>query len=421
MFLDIGAIRTSFPSLSSGAIYFDNPGGTQVADRVIERIQTYLETSNANHGGAFQTSQESDRIIDLTRARLAEFVNARSPGEIVFGANMTSLTFQMSRSLAALLTPGDEIIVTRMDHDANITPWTILAEERGCKVRWLDFDVEDFTLRMDQLPQLFNERTRLVAVGYASNALGTINPVRQITQMARERDVLSFIDAVQFAPHGPIDVQDLGCDFLVISAYKFFGPHVGILYGRGELLETLPAYKVRPAPDTPPDKFETGTKNHEGIAGVLGALEYFAELGAALLEEEQSVPMAESNARPAFLRAMEEIQAYEIELSRSLVNMLTDVPGTHIWGITEVDRLSDRVPTVSITLDSRTPREIAEFLGERGIYTWDGNYYALAVTERLGLEESGGMLRIGLVHYNTPEEIMRLGEALTELVRQTAG
>lgn len=402
-------VRIKFPALQRDVVFFDNPGGTQVPSQVIDRMVAYLRDSNANHGGAFETSQRSDEVIDQARLALADFLNAGDPAEIVFGPNMTSLTFNLSRSLAHDFQPDDEIIVTRLDHDANISPWLKIAEERGATVRWLDFDVEDCTLRMEQFKQLLTERTRLVAVGYASNAVGTINPVEEIIPLARENGALTYIDAVQYAPHGPIDVQTLDCDFLVVSAYKFFGPHVGVLYGKRNLLDRLEAYRVRPAPPEPPGKFETGTKNHEGIAGTLGAIEYLAALGRSL------DPTAGTNRKSNLKRAMQAIQKYELGLSEHLITALNTVPGLRIWGLQDTTTLVRRVPTVSFTMQGHSPRSIATFLGQQGIYTWDGNYYALAVTERLGLEGKGGMLRVGLVHYNTTDEIERLSEALHQL------
>ena len=232
--IDVSRVRSEFPALTSDAIFFDNPGGTQVSKRVVERANDYLLKTNANHGGAFATSAASDAVVDQTREAMAFFLNAEYSDEIVFGPNMTTLTLSLSRSLARELQPGDEIVVTRLDHDANITPWTLIAQDRGCTVRWVDFDVEDCTLRMDQMEDFINERTRLVAVGYASNAVGTINPVRRIVQMAHDAGALCYVDAVQYAPHGPIDVQKLDCDFLVVSGYKIFGPHVGALYSKKE-------------------------------------------------------------------------------------------------------------------------------------------------------------------------------------------
>jgi cysteine desulfurase family protein (TIGR01976 family) len=350
---------------------------------------------------------------------VADFLGAARAEEIVFGPNMTTLAFALSRSLALDLRPGEEVVVTRLDHDANIAPWVRIAEERGCTVRWVDFDVEDCTLKMDQLEAALTERTRWVAVGYASNAVGTINPVERIVKLAHEAGALCFIDAVQYAPHGPIDVQALGCDFLVVSAYKFFGPHLGALYGRTEHLERLKAAKVRPASDLPPGKWETGTQNHEGIAGTLGALEYLAWVGQTFGGEYGERYGGELGGRRLHLKqAMQAIRAYEMGISRALIKALSEVEGLRIWGITDERMLDRRVPTVSFTVGDLAPRRVAEKLGERGIYVWDGNYYALAVTERLGLEASGGMVRVGPVHYNTLEEIGKLREAIGVIARE---
>jgi cysteine desulfurase family protein (TIGR01976 family) len=414
--LDPLQIREEFPALKSGAVFFDNPGGTQVPHQVIERVAGYLVTKNANRGGAFPTSAATDVGIEETRRAAADFLGAAQPEEIVFGPNMTTLTFALSRSLAHDLQPGDEVVVTRLDHDANIAPWVRIAEERRCALRWVDFDVEDCTLRLEEFERALSERTRLVAVGYASNAVGTINPVVRIVALAHAAGALCFVDAVQYAPHGPIDVESLECDFLAVSAYKFFGPHLGILYGRREHLERLAAYKVRPAPDTPPGKWETGTQNHEGILGTLGAIEYLEGLGERYGAEygEQAGGGVEGR-RLNLRRAMYAVRAYEMGLSRVAIATLSAIPGLRIWGITEPRMVDRRVPTVSFTLQGRTPRQVAEALGERGFYVWDGNYYALAVTERLGLEASGGMVRVGMAHYNTVDEIGRLGVALEEI------
>ncbi len=417
MTLDLSAIRQQFPSLDRPAVFFDNPGGTQIAKHSLERINRYLLECNANHEGAFATSRQSDEVLHEAHTAMADFLNASSPDEIVFGANMTTLTLHISRSLARTLNPGDEIVVTRMDHDANISPWMLVAEDRGCQLTWVDFDVEDYTLKLDEFEKALERKPKIVAFGYASNATGTINPVRKLTQMAKEAGALVYIDAVQYAPHGPIDVQNIGCDFLVCSAYKYFGPHVGALYGKLELLEGLKAYKVRPAPDDPPGKWMTGTQNHEGIAGVLGALEYFEWLADqfAGTQKEGFIEEGFTGRRLNLKAAMTAIRAYEFELSRALIEAIETVPGTHIHGITDMKRLDERVPTVSFTWEGRHPLEIAEALGNAGFYVWDGNYYALAVTERLGVEASGGMVRVGAVHYNTLDEIARFGQALGKI------
>lgn len=416
MTLEPESIRSHFPALTSEAVFFDNPGGTQVPNQVVDRMVDYLVSKNANHGGAFTTSQASDAVVAEARQAAADFLCAPGPEQIVFGPNMTTLTLGLSRSLARELKQGDEIIVTRLDHDANIAPWILVAEDHGCRVQWVDFDVEDCTLRMDQFESALSKRTRLVAVGYASNAVGTINDVHSIVERAHAAGALVYIDAVQYAPHGPIDVQALDCDFLVVSSYKFFGPHMGILYGKADHLERLRPYKVRPAPDQPPDKFETGTGNFEGMAGVLGALEYLEWLGRTFGAEHAQVLAGSYAGRRLHLKqAATCIRAYEMELSRHLIDTLTPIPGLHIWGITDWQALDRRGPTVSFTLEGHHPRQVAQSLNQAGIYVWDGNYYALAVTERLGLEQHGGMVRVGMAHYNTHEEIDRLGEALARI------
>jgi cysteine desulfurase family protein (TIGR01976 family) len=407
-------VREQFPSLNRPAIFFDNPGGTQISRQSAERIQRYLMECNANHGGAFATSVQSDAVLAEAHAGMADFLNASRPEEIIFGNNMTSLTLHISRSLAQTLDPGDEIVLTHLDHDANVSPWLLAARDRGCRVTWIDFDVEDCTLKMNEFERVLERRPKLVAFGYASNAVGTINPVRKITRMAHAAGALVYVDAVQFAPHGPIDVQALGVDFLVCSSYKFFGPHAGVLYGRHELLDELKAYKVRPAPDSPPGKFETGTQNHEGIAGVLGALEYFEWLGKTFggTQEESLGESGYTGRKLELKKAMSALRVYEFELSRALLSALDQIPGLRLYGLADPGKVDQRVPTFSFTLEGKHPRSVAEALAKENIYVWDGNYYALEVTTRLGLEASGGMVRVGAVHYNTLDEVARLGEVL---------
>ena len=421
MTVDLNAIRQQFPALQKPAVFLDNPAGTQVAAPVIRRMAGYFLESNANHGGAFATSRISDALIDETRQACADFLGAARPEEIVFGPNMTSLTFNLSRSLAGWLQPGDEILVTRLDHDANVSPWKLIAEERGCTLRQVDFHTQDGTLNLEDFQRALEGKPKIAAFGYASNALGTINPVEQLTRLAKEAGALVYIDAVQFAPHGVIDVQGLGCDFLVCSAYKFFGPHVGVLYGRYELLDELKAYRVRPAPSDPPGKFETGTGNFEGYAGVLGALEYLAWLGETFGGHYTEKYHDRFQGRALHLKqAMSAVRAYEYELSRALLDVLEETPGVTVYGLTDRRRLEERVPTVSFTLKGMHPRQAAEALDGENIYVWDGNYYAVSVTERLGLEESGGMVRVGPVHYNTVAEIERFGEALRRVAAGSA-
>jgi len=416
MTFDPHTIRDQFPGLKRQAIFLDNPAGTQIVQRSLDRITDYLIHTNANHEGVFATSRESDAVIEEARQVCADFLNAPRSEEITFGPNMTSLTLNLSRSLARTLEPGDTIAVTRLDHDANITPWTLVAADRGCEVAWVDFDVEDGRLRMDSYEEVLDKKPKLVALGYASNALGTINPVKKMTEMAHNAGALVYVDAVQYAPHGPIDVQDLDVDFLACSAYKFYGPHAGILYGRYDLLDELMAYKVRPASDKLPWKFETGTPNFEGIAGVLGALEYFAWLGAEYGGEYQARFADKFKDQALNLKqGLAVVQDYEFQLSKKLLETLGSVPGLRIYGLDDPQSVAERVPTFAVNLEGVHPHQLAKLLDERDIYVWDGNYYAICATERLGVEESGGMVRIGAAHYNTLEEIDKLGEALQEI------
>jgi len=408
---EIDWVRSQFPALAMKvngypAAFFDGPGGTQVPQRVIDAMGEYLAASNANTHGAFATSRRTDVVITAAHAAMADLLGC-DPEEIVFGPNMTTLTFALSRALGRELKPGDEIVVTRLDHDANFSPWTAL-EERGCVIRFVDIHPADCTLDMEELRRKVTPRTRIVAVGYASNSVGTINPVEEVVRLAHAAGAMVYIDAVHYAPHGPIDVRSLDCDFLVCSPYKFFGPHSGILYGKREHLLRLRPYKVRPAADSIPGRWETGTQNHEGLAGVTAAVEYLVELG------RHHAPEARGQ-RAAVLAAYDALRAYERRLLEQLVPALREIPGLTFYGIAERTRFQQRVPTVAVRIAGRSPRELAAYLGERGIFTWDGNYYALNLSERLGVEPSGGMLRIGLVHYNTDEEVERLLAALREL------
>lgn len=420
-------VRPLFPALSQHvngrlAVFFDGPGGTQVPQPVIDAVADYLARSNANAHGAFVTSRRTDAVVAAAHSAIADLLGCESD-EVVFGANMTTLTFALSRALGRELRAGDEIIVTRLDHDANVAPWRAL-EECGVVVRAVDVNVEDCTLDMYDLAARINSRTRIIAVGYASNAVGTINPVREIVDLAHQAGALAFVDAVHYVPHGPIDVRALDCDFLACSAYKFFAPHVGCLYGKREHLERLRPYKVRPAADTTPDRWETGTQNHEGLAGVAAAVTYLADIGRRLGTTDQPVteqsgiadagsPIADR--RGALLAAMRAIRDYERDLSAKLVAGLCSIPGLTFYGIRDPERFALRTPTVAFRSAGHAPRAIAEYLAAHGIFVWDGNFYALNLSERLGVEASGGMVRAGLVHYNTPEEIDRLLEVLADL------
>ncbi|GAB4234494.1 MAG: cysteine desulfurase-like protein [Stanieria sp.] len=410
--LDLKKIRAQFPALDQEingepVIFFDGPGGTQVPSSVMKAMSEYLEVSNANAHGAFVTSIKTDELIDSARLAMADFLGC-GRDEIVFGANMTTLTFSLSRAIARDLKPGDEIIVTQLDHYANVSPWRAL-EEQGVIVRTVDINIEDCTLDLADLKQKINERTKLVAVGYASNAVGTINDLAEVIKIAHAVKALVFIDAVHYAPHGLIDVKKLDCDFLTCSAYKFFGPHVGILYGKREHLSRLRPYKVKPAPKEIPGCWETGTLNYEGLAGVVATIDYLADLGRQIL------PTAE-NRRAAIVEVMTAIANYERELSQHLITGLLQIPGLTFYGIRELQKFNWRTPTVAIRLREQTPYAVAKALGDRGIFTWHGNFYALGLTECLGIESSGGLLRIGLVHYNSVAEIDRLLIALTEIV-----
>ena len=417
MTISINLVRQQFPSLNRPAIFLDNPAGTQISKQSLDRINRYLIECNANHEGMFETSRKSDEILHEAHAAMADFLNAARPEEIIFGNNMTTLTLHISRSLARNLQPGDHILVTRLDHDANISPWMLIAEDKGCNLIWVDMDVEEGTLDLDDFAKALEKKPKIAAFGYASNLLGTINPVKKLTKMAKEAGALVYIDAVQYAPHGPIDVQDLNCDFLICSSYKFFGPHAGALYGRYDLLNELKAYKVRPASDALPYKFETGTQNHEGIAGVLGALEYFEWIGSEFgSEHAQNWREAGfSGRRLLYKQAMSAIRDYEFELSRALIGVVESVPGARIYGVTDRNRLAERVPTVSFRLEEKAPAQLADAIGKQGVYVWNGHNYALAIVERMGLLEAGGMIRVGPVHYNTINEIEKFGEILKQV------
>ena len=407
------SLRQQFPALArrhNGApvVYFDGPAGTQVPQSVIDAIADYLSCRNANHGGLFATSRESDTMLDNAHRAVADLLGSADPDCVSFGPNMTTLTFALSRALSKTWKPGDEVVVTRLDHDANVTPWVLAADDAGAKVRYVDFHREDCTLDIADLRAKLSDKTRLVAVGCASNSTGSINPVREICAAAREVGALSFLDAVHYAPHALIDVAEFGCDFLACSAYKFFGPHIGIVWGRRDLLENLTPYKLRPATDQLPGKWMTGTQNHECIAGVLAAIDYLANLGRDITSNQTL------NRRSALQASYRAIGEYEQTLVARTLEGLQANDEVKIWGITDPARFGDRFPTVSITHQRLSAPEIALRLGESGIFVWHGNYYALQITETLGLEPDG-MVRIGLVHYNTVEEVDRLLQALKKL------
>ena len=450
--LDITHVRAQFPSLSQTinghpATFLDGPGGTQVPQRVIDAISNYLCRDNANTGGAYATSRHTDAMIADARAAMAEFLHCAAD-EVVFGPNMTTLTYAITRAIgraisAGELGPGDEIVVTRLDHDANVSPWLQMAEDRSIAVRWAEIHEEDCTLDMADLAAKINSKTKLVAAGYASNAVGTINPVKEIVRLAHAAGALTYIDAVHYGPHGLIDVADLDCDFLVCSAYKFFGPHMGVLFGKREHLERLRPYKVRPNTNAIPNCWEWGTLNHECIAGIAACVEYLADLGRhhEKCADQHGVrgdlqgscgdgrparpssaarPVATTTRRAAIAAAYQSIHEHERGLLERIMTGLKKIPRLKIYGITDPARFNERCATLAIRIDdgnsAHAPLQLATQLGHRGFFTWDGNYYALNLTEQLDVEKSGGFLRIGLVHYNTAEEVDRLLAALGEIV-----
>jgi cysteine desulfurase family protein (TIGR01976 family) len=409
--------RERFPGLmrkhdGHSTIFFDGPAGTQVPQCVADAMSDYLLHRNANHGGTFATSRETDAMLDAAGDAFAGFVGGGSREEVVFGQNMTSLTFHISRSIAANWQPGDEVILSAVDHDANITPWHQVASERGAVVRFIPFRHEDLTLDLDAYRKLLSERTRLVAVGCACNASGGINPVREITTLAHEVGAQVFLDAVHFAPHGLIDVGHWGCDFVGFSTYKFFGPHLGVLWGRRELLSSMTPIKVRPSSNDLPWRWMTGTQSHESIAGGLAAIDYLAGIGRKL---SGNPGLAR---RDAWVETYRGISAYESEMVWALIHGLQAIEGVRVYGITDPKRAGERVATVCFThADVPTPR-LAEALAARGVCVWGGNYYALEMSTRLGLEPNG-MIRVGLVHYNLMEEVERFLNVLREIIAKS--
>jgi cysteine desulfurase family protein (TIGR01976 family) len=407
---DIAWVRDQFPSLKlqvngQAAAFLDGPAGTQVPRQVMDAVHNYFLTANANTYGAFLTSRRNDEMILSARAAMADFFNCDA-NEVVFGQNMTTITFALARSIGRQLKPGDEIVVTTLDHDANVAPWRAL-EEKGAVIHQVDIREEDCTLDLEDLKRKITAKTKLVAVGYASNIVGTINPVAQIAKLAHAAGALMFVDAVHYAPHGLIDVKALDCDFLVCSPYKFFGPHMGTLFGKREHLEKFKPYKVRPATNTSPECWETGTQVQELIAGIGAAVDYIAGLG-------RHCDPGAKHRREALQAGYRATHPYETGLLSRLMGGLQTIPGIRTFGITDPQRFDERCSTLSFRLGDHNPTKIAAFLGDRGIFTWDGNFYALNLSERLGVEQKGGVLRVGLIHYNTAEEVDRLLAALRE-------
>ena len=416
--MDVAWVREQFPSLGRivdgrSVVFADAPGGTQVPARVIDAMSGYLRDRNANTGGAFETSRRTDELIAEARGGAADFLGG-DPAECVFGQNMTTLSFSLSRSVARTLSPGAEIVVTRLDHDANIAPWLAVAVETGAVVRWVDLVEDDCSLDLESLRDALSARTRVVAVTLASNAVGSVTPGEEVVHIVRERapDAIIVADAVHFAQHRRIDASALGVDVLFCSPYKVFGPHLGVMWGRRSLLESLPAYRVRPQYARAPDRWETGTLAHEAMAGFIAAVEYLAEIGRRATESNGADRSEQLTA------GMEAIGAHERLLSLRFLEGLADLPRVRLWGIADQTRVGERTPTFALRVDGQSPRETAEALARRGIYSWDGNYFALAVMDRLGLEVSGGAVRIGFCHYHTVDEVDRALDELSALTSQ---
>jgi cysteine desulfurase family protein (TIGR01976 family) len=417
MSFDLEAVRAQFPALALSdngmrRIYFDNPAGTQVPSVVANAVSDCLLNTNANLGGYFATAVAADAVVLSAREAMADFINAPSADEIIFGQNMTTMTLHLSRSIGRLLQAGDEIIVSQMDHDANVWPWVLLAQDLDLEVKWLPFSAETYEFDLQVLDELISERTRLVCVGGASNLIGTINDVKTICAKARAAGAMSFIDGVQSAPHIATDVQDMGCDFFVCSSYKFFGPHQGILWGRRDVMQQLQPYKVRPSPAELPWCFETGTQSHEGIAGITATIDYFASIGSSMASEYASEWSQFSGRRRDVHAAMSLLFDYEKELASHLIDGLTSIAGITVQGVTAVDAYDRRVPTVSFTHASVAPDVVAEALAHQNIFVWSGHNYAVEAVKVLGIHESGGTIRVGPVHYNSKSEIDELLEAL---------
>ena len=413
--LDIDALRARFPALGRmhgdrPFIYFDGPGGTQVPQSVIDAVARYYETSNANHGGTFTTSEQSDAVVAEAHAAIADLLGV-SAEEIVLGANMTTLTFHLSRSIAGTFGPGDEIVLSGLDHAANVDPWVAMAKDRDLVIRWWEPRLDDCTLHLEDLKAVLSPRTRLVAAGWASNAVGTINPVAEIVAAAHSVGAWAYIDAVHAAPHLVIDARGVNADFVACSVYKFFGPHVGAVYGKASILASLPTYKVRPSNTG----FETGTGNFEGYAGSLAAIAYLEDIGV------MAGAPTDASRRVKLITAMEAIRTTEMVLYQRLHDGLASIDGVQLFGITDPTRFDQRTPTAALTVTGVSAHDVATALGAEGIAVWDGDFYALGLVERLGLAKSGGLVRIGLTHYNTAAEVDRLIEALGRIAGSAGG
>jgi cysteine desulfurase family protein (TIGR01976 family) len=415
---DPAAVRARFPALARTddagrpVVFADAPGGTQVPGAVIEAMSRYLRMSNANTGGAFPTSQETDATIDRARAAAADLLGAGAD-EVVFGPNMTTLALSVSRSIARRLGPGDEVVVTTLDHDANIAPWLLAAQDAGAVVRWVDFDPSDGTLDVDYLRTILGGRTRVVAFTHASNALGTVTPVHEIVEAIRERApaALAVVDAVHAAQHRRLDVPEIGADVLFCSPYKIFGPHLGLMWARPELLAGLRPYKVRPAPEQGGQRWEAGTLAHEALAGFVASVDYLAWLGRSFGGGPGSAP----DLRGAVSAAFRAARRHESALSERFLRGVARIGGLRLYGIADPSRVAERTPTFALRLGEQDPAKTAAALAAAGVFAWDGDYYAMEVMHRLGLDRTGGAVRVGFCHYNTAEEVDRVVDTLAGL------
>ncbi|MDP9344097.1 MAG: cysteine desulfurase-like protein [Actinomycetota bacterium] len=416
---DLSPLCAEFPGLARTeggrpVVFADAPGGSQVPLGVIEAMAAYLRRSNANLGGPFATSVESGLVVDEARRAGADLLGA-TPGEIVFGANTTTVAFHLAHAFARTLSPRDEVVVTRLDHDANVAPWVGAATAAGATVRWVDIHEEDCTLDLKSLDRALSSRTRLVAFTVASNAVGTIPPAAEIVRRVHDAGALAVADGVHFAQHGALDAATLGADVLFTSAYKFFGPHLGVAFISQELLERWRPDKVRPLPDVGPERWETGTQNHEALAGMTAAVDYLADVG------ERFGRPAGDDRRARVVAGMEAIRFHEAELSGRFLEAVAGIDGVRLWGIADPTRVAERTPTFAVRVGGQHPRHTSEELARRGVWVWDGNYFALEIMERLGLQQTGGTVRIGFCHYNTGDEVDRVLAELDALARMEEG
>jgi len=393
-------------------VYLDNPAGTQVPATVANAVAQYMLTDASNMGGHFETSLRTDDVTIKAHADAAMFLGAGSAAEIIIGQSMTSLTFHLSRSICRDFQPGDEIVLTRMEHEGNVGPWLEIAKDKGLTIRWAEFDLDTWLVEPENLAAVLSDRTRLVCLNFASNMTGSINDIAALTKIAQDAGAQVFVDAVQLAPHHMIDVQALGCDYLACSSYKFFGPHLGILWGKADILAALHPYKGRCVSDELPDRFETGTPQFELLAGLSATVEYFVELGRR--------GSTSSDRRELIGAAYQLSRDYEEPLTNRLIDGLKQINGITIYGITNPNRVHERVPTISMRHSQIKPTDIARSLADAGIYVWHGHNYAYEPTRFLNIPENEGVVRIGLAHYNTDAEVSRVVEAIDAIASRSS-